>query len=401
MSPFLQFVIAIVIIIAAAKAGGLLSLKLGQPSVLGELLVGLLLGPSLLDFLHWAPFTDEHLGEGLSHLAELGVLLLMFIAGLDLHLEELAKYGKASALAGVLGVLVPLGLGMATALWFGFDSETSLFTGLTLSATSVSISAQTLMEMGVLRSRVGISLLGAAVFDDILVVLGLSIFVALALGSSTGLGGILWIILKMAIYLALAALAGLRFIPKLSRKVDRLPVSQGLIAFVFITTLFYAWVAEALGGMAAITGAFLAGLVFARSPLKERIEAGVAPLAYGVFVPIFFVDVGLSANARTLTLENLWLLLAMSLIAVASKVLGSGLGARLAGFSNRESLQIGAGMVSRGEVGLIVASVGIAEGLIDPEMFSIIVGVVILTTLLTPVILRSLFVTKKPAQTLP
>ncbi|MBM3146030.1 MAG: cation:proton antiporter [Chloroflexi bacterium] len=248
MSPFLQFALSLVIVITAAKLGGLLSLKLGQPSVLGELSAGLILGPSVLDFLHWAPFTDQHLGDSLAHLAELGVLLLMFIAGLDLHLTDLAKSIKVSAFSGTLGVLVPLGLGFAAARMYGFDNQTAIFTGLILAATSVSISAQTLMELRVLRSRVGIGLLGAAVFDDVLVVLGLSIFVALALGSGGGVGAVAWIAIKMALFLAIAAALGMTLIPRFSRRIDNLPISQGLIAFTFVVVIFYAWSAEVLGG---------------------------------------------------------------------------------------------------------------------------------------------------------
>ena len=398
MSPFLQLTIILAIIIIAAKLGGFISLKLGQPSVLGELLVGVILGPTVLNLLHWEPFTDEHLGETVAHFAEIGVLLLMFIAGLDLHLSDLAKYGKVSALAGTLGVLAPLGLGIGGAMLFGFSLESSLFTGLILSATSVSISAQTLMEMRVLRSRVGIGLLGAAVFDDILVVLGLSVFVAFVLGAAGGIGSVIWIILKMVLFLSIAMAGGVLIIPRITHKIDNLPVSQSLIAFTFVMILFFAWTAEVLGGMAAITGAFLVGLLFARSPLKERIESGISSLAYGVFVPIFFVNVGLAANVRELSSENAWLMVVMTLVAVISKVLGGGLGARLGGFSNREAIQLGAGMISRGEVGLIVASVGVMEGLIGSEIFSIIVGVVIITTLLTPPILRSLFSQNKPVK---
>lgn len=398
MTPFLQFTIALVVVISAAKLGGWLSLKLGQPSVLGELLAGLVLGPSLLDFLHWAPFTDEHLGDGIAHLAEIGVLLLMFIAGLELHISDLAKSGKVSAYAGILGVITPLGMGFGVAWLFGFDTEVAIFTGLILSATSVSISAQTLMELRVLRSRVGIGMLGAAVFDDILVVLGLSVFVALALGGGTGIGAIVWIALKMVLYIVIAAAIGMYLIPRISHLIDNLQVSQGLIAFTFVVTLFYAWSSEVLGGMAAITGSFLAGLVFARSPSKERIEAGISPIAYGVFVPVFFVNVGLSANARTLTPDNFWLLVVLCVVAVISKVLGGGVGARLAGFTNREALQMGVGLMSRGEVGLIVATVGIIEGLIGPDVFSIIVGVVIVTTIITPVILRALFADRSKSQ---
>jgi Kef-type K+ transport system membrane component KefB len=400
MTPFLQFAIVLVIIIAVAKLGGLISLKLRQPSVLGELIAGLILGPSLVDIIHWPIFTDYHLGDEIAHLAEVGVLLLMFIAGLDLHLSDLAKFGKTSALAGTLGVLFPMGLGFGTALLFGFEMNESLFIGLTLSATSVSISAQTLMEMKVLRSRVGIGLLGAAVFDDILVVLGLSIFVAIVLGSAAGVSGILWIILKMLLFIAIAGVAGIKTIPWLSRKVDNLPISQGLLAFTVIIMLFYAWAAEFLGGMAAITGAFLAGLVFARSPLKDRINSSIFSIAYGLFVPIFFVNIGLSANGRDLNTESLLLLAVLCVVAIISKLLGGGLGALMGGFSRRESLQLGAGLISRGEVGLIVASVGIVEGLLSPNLFSVIVGVVIVTTLITPVILRSLF-SLKPANNPP
>lgn len=394
MSPFLQFVLALVILISAAKIGGYISLKLGQPSVLGELIVGLILGPSLLNILHWAPFTDEHLVDGIAHTAELGVLLLMFIAGLELHLSDLMKTGKVSALAGTMGVLLPLGMGYGLARLFSFDFQSAFFTGLILAATSVSISAQTLMEMKVLRSRVGVGLLGAAVFDDILVVLGLSVFVAFAIGSG-GFWNVVWIAVRMVLFMGIAAVAGMAFLPKLSVKVDNLQISQGLLAFILVVALFYAWASEALGGMAAITGAFLAGLIFSRSPLKERIETGMSSLAYSFFVPIFFVNVGLAANARELTGDMLWLVLAAIIVAVFSKVVGAGLGAKLAGFTNLESLQLGAGMTSRGEVGLIVASVGIAEGIISPEIFSVIVGVVIVTTLLTPPMLRILFARNK------
>jgi Kef-type K+ transport system membrane component KefB len=392
MTPFLQLTLALIFIILAAKAGGYFSYRLGQSTVLGELLVGVVLGPTVVNLLHLPFFTDEHIGETIHHLAEVGVMLLMFIAGLELHLSDLAKSGKVAALAGILGVVFPLVLGAGTALLLGLAFLPAIFIGLVLSATSVSISAQTLIELNVLRSRVGIGLLGAAVFDDILVVLGLSIFVALTQsGSGGGLGSVVVILLQMVLYLGIASILGWRLLPRLSSQVSNLPISQGLVAFTFIMILLYGWAAEVVGNMAAITGAFLAGLMLARSPVKERIENGVSILAYAVFVPIFFVNVGLSANARELAGEGLLLLAALTLIAVVGKVLGSGLGASLSGFTRRESLQLGVGMMSRGEVGLIVASVGITAGLISQEIFSAIVGVVILTTLLTPPLLRGLY----------
>lgn len=401
MSPFLQLALALMVIITMAKLAGYLSYRLGQPAVLGELLVGLLLGPSLLDFLHLSFFTIEaHTDQVIQELAEFGVLLLMFIAGLDLHLSDLVKSGKVSALAGTLGVVAPVGMGYVLGKLFGMTDTGALFVGLTLAATSVSISAQTLMELNVLRSRVGVSLLGAAVFDDILVVLGLSIFLALTGdGGGSGLGAIVVTVLRMAAFILIGMVIGIALIPdRLVRWTSRLPISQGLISFVFAVMLLYAWSAEVLGGMAAITGAFLAGLVFGRSPLKERIETGISTIAYSVFVPIFFVNIGLVANARELTGDSLVLMIGMVLVAIVSKVLGAGLGARLGGLTNREALQLGVGMMSRGEVGLIVVTVGVNNGLIEPEVFAAVVGVVILTTLLTPPLLRSLFDRPKPAE---
>ncbi len=397
MLPFLQFLIALTILISAAKAGGYLTYRAGQPSVLGELLAGILLGPIALNFLDWPIFTDLHLKENISHLGELGVLLLMFIAGLELHLSDLVRSGRVAAAAGILGVVVPLALGSALGLAFAADFGSALFIGLILAATSVSISAQTLMELGVLHSRVGIGMLGAAVLDDILVILGISIALAVSHGSGVpDFANILEIVLRMLLYLITATLAGLWLLPRLSRWVQGLPISQGLIAFTFVSLLLYAWSAEVLGGMAAITGAFVAGLVLARSEVKESIRNGMSALAYGIFVPIFFVNVGLSADARAWTADNLWLFLVMTAVAVLGKVLGAGLGARLTGFNNREALQLGVGMMSRGEVGLIAVTLGVNEGVIAPDFFTPVVGVVIVTTLLAPPLLRALFSGTRP-----
>lgn len=390
MTEFLQLALALVILISAAKLGGYISLRLGQPSVLGELIAGLILGPSLLDTLHATPFTSPHLDETIALMAEMGVLLLMFLAGLELHIKDLVKSGKVAALAGTLGVVFPVAMGFGIGYAFGMATLPALFIGLVLAATSVSISAQTLMELRVLRSRVGTGLLGAAVFDDVLVILGLSILLALTTEGG-GLASAGLVVLRMTLYLAAAITIGVLALPRLARWVDKLPISQGLVAFVLVTLLFYAWAAEALGSMAAITGAFLAGLFLSRSPLRERIQASVSVIAYGLFVPIFFISVGLVADAHMLAGQGLWLIVAMIAVAIVSKVAGAGLGARLAGFSKRESLQLGAGMMSRGEVGLIVATLGVSEGLLSGQVFSGVVGVVIVTTLMTPPALRYLF----------
>ena len=357
-----------------------------------------MLCPSVLNLLDTPYFTDQHLIEVIHQMAEMGVLLLMFLAGLELHLSDLLRSGKVAALAGTFGVILPLALGTATGVLFGMDIQAAIFIGLILSATSVSISAQTLMELKVLRSRVGVGLLGAAVFDDILVLLGLSFFIALTQPiAGAGFASLLLIVVKMVLFLGIASAIGWWAIPRLGRRIDSLPISQGLIAFAFVVILLYGWTAETMGHMAAITGAFLAGLWLGRTPEKERILNGVATIAYGVFVPVFFINIGLSANARELTWESGLLMVVMVLVAVISKVFGSGYGAILGGFTRREAVQLGVGMMSRGEVGLIVAAIGIQEGFIQPSTFSAIVGVVILTTLLTPLLLRALFPKTKTA----
>jgi Kef-type K+ transport system membrane component KefB len=394
MTAFLQLIFLLAIILLAAKAGGLITTKLGQPSVLGELIVGLLLGPTLLDIVHLPFISDVHIGESVHYLGELGVLILMFLAGLELHLDELKQNTKVSALGGVLGVIIPVALGALAGEIFGLTHQNAIFLGLTLGATSVSISAQTLMELKVLRSRVGLGLLGAAVFDDILVILLLSTFVAVADGGSAV--EIILVFVKMIAFLGLSILIGLKALPWLARKISRLPISQGLLTFAIFVMLFYGFSAEVLGGMAAITGTFIAGLMFSRTPEKAQIETGLRAMAYSFFVPIFFVNIGLSVDLTQLHSSAIVMMLVITVFAVVGKIIGAGLGAKAGGFNWHESLQLGIGMVSRGEVGLIVATIGLQSGHLSSEVFSTIVGMVLFSTLLTPPMLRAAF--NQPSQ---
>ncbi len=401
-SDFLEFIIAVAIILVAAKLGGYISTRFNQPSVLGELLVGVLLGPTALDMLHnWGPLfpNPELLEELLAIMAEVGVILLMLLAGLELHLPDLLHAGKVSALSGTLGVLLPLGLGYGAAVLFGANGEQALFLGLTLAATSVSISAQTLMELNVLRSRVGLALLGAAVFDDILVILVLSVTFVMIGGGTGGASGVLLTVLNMVLYIGAASIIGLWVLPWLARKIDQLPISKGLLAFVLVVALLFAYAADVWGGMAAITGAFLAGLFLGRTSFREEIEEGISVIAYAFFVPIFFVDIGLEVNLRAISGNAWWFAAVFTVIAIISKIGGCGLGAKIGGFTNREAFQLGVGMVSRGEVGLIVATFALATGLITQEHFSIAVFMVIVATLVAPLMLRAAFA--EPAKAAP
>lgn len=389
MTPFLQISILLAILLLAAKAAGYLSTKLGQPSVLGELLIGVILGPSLLSIFNLSFLEYEELPHFIDDFAEIGVLLLMFIAGLELHISDLTKNKGASAYAGTLGVLVPVLLGFLIGEFFAMDTEQSIFLGLTLGATSVSISAQTLIELKVLRSRVGFGLLGAAVFDDMLVILLLSGFIALHLGGSAL--EIIIVLVKMIVFLSLSMAFGIWILPKISRKVQSLPIAQGSITLAIVIMLVYGISAELLGGMAAITGAFIAGLMFARTKEKNEIERGLRSLSYGLFVPIFFINIGLHVDVRGMNISTLWVLLMITIAAIVGKIFGAGLGAKLGKFSWLESLQLGIGMMSRGEVGLIVATVGLQENLLNPDLYSSIVGMVLITTLITPPLLRASF----------
>lgn len=392
MSDTLQLLLSLALFISAAKVMGLASLRLGQPAVLGELLAGLLLGPTLLDVFSWPLFSSPIVHHTVEQLAEIGVILLMFVAGLEVELEEMRRAGRRATLVGTLGVLMPLILGALASLLFRYPWQESIFIGLILTATSVSISAQTLMELGFLKSKEGITLLGAAVVDDVLAVLLLAFFVALTGGNSaSGILGVIGIVVRMVAFLGLGILIALRLLPRVTSRIERLPVSESLMTWVVVVSLFFAWAAEALGGVAAITGAFLAGIAFSRTPYHQFITSRMHSLAYAFFVPLFFIRVGLQANARLLGLSALPFLFVLILVAILSKVIGCGLGALLGGMTFREALRVGIGMTSRGEVGLIVASVGMGTGFIDEGIMSKVVIMVLVTTLVTPPLLRAAF----------
>lgn len=390
---FLNFVVALVLIIVSAKTAGYLSSRMGQPAVLGELLVGLLLGPTILDVLHELPVLnkDEHLLASIKLMAELGVVLLMFLAGLELKLSDLLRSGKVSALSGTLGVLVPLTLGWLTARLFGTPNDQAILVGLALSATSVSIAAQTLIELNVLRTRVGLALLGAAVFDDVLVILLLSAAGVLLAHTGGGWGSVAVTLLRMIAFLVGGTLLGFWLLPPLASAVRRLPISQGLIAFALCAVLFYAWAAAALGGVASITGAFLVGLFLGRTPYKDTIEEGIGVITYSFLAPIFFVDIGLEVNMRALGSDLLGYALVLTAVAILSKLAGAGLGALWSGFDRLSALRLGIGMVSRGEVGLIVAAFALNQGLLTADLFALVVFMIIIATLVTPPLLRAAY----------
>lgn len=393
-SGLLPVFLAVALLLAAAKLCGDLSIRAGQPAVLGELLAGLILGPSLLNLLGLPVFAGTNVGETVHVLGQLGVLFLMFSAGLEVELSEMRASGRPAVFGGTLGVVSPILFGIGAGVLFGYPMAESIFIGIALSATSVSISAQTLLELGRLRTREGFGLLGAAVIDDILVIVSLSVYVGVmaGAGSPSELGLQLARMIGVLIVVTVAALV---LFPRFTEWSNRIRASEGLLAMVLAAVLFLSWLTEAVGGVAAITGAFMAGLGLGRSHLREEIEQGLHRLAYGFFVPLFLVDIGLQANMRELPLNTLFFALVLIAVAVISKVLGSGVGAWIGGFDRGEAVRMGIGMISRGEVGLIVAAVGVSEGLLEGELFSAIVLMVLVTTLITPPLLRWAFARKE------
>lgn len=404
-NPAVALFLALGVIIAASRIGGAISRQFHQPRVLGELIVGVLLGPTVLDLLHSPIFGGVDLHETIKQLAELGVLMLMFIVGLEVNVKELAKVGKVAVIAGFAGALAPVLLTIPLVLAFGYIWNEALFAGVTLAATSVSISAQVLLELGVLRTKVGNALLATALIDDVLAILLVSLAVAVSVSSSTeaasasaDVGALVLIILKMAGYIVGAFLLAWFGLPRLMNLLDRMPSvkqSYGIPAVALLLALLFGWSAQTFGGVAAITGAFIAGVGFSRSKddIRHEIEHATSNIAYAFLVPIFFVDVGLQTDLSTFPLTALPLAGLLLLIGLISKVGGCGLGARLGGFTNHESLQLGVCMISRGEVGLIIAALGLTAGVFraDQPLFASLFLVILLTTVVTPILVRQVF----------
>lgn len=396
-----QLFLALGLIIGAAQLMGSAARSLGQPRVFGELLAGVVLGPTLLDLMHWDVFNDpELLSKTIEEFAELGVLFLMFTVGLEVHLRELLSVGKVAMWGGVLGAVVPVVMTIPAVLLFDYGTEAAIFTGVVLAATSVSISAQTLLELGVLRTKEGLGLLATAVVDDVLAILLLSIAIA-TMGSDTdaSAGALIWIFVRMVLYLGGALVIAWFVLPPLFDWLHRTrQLAGGIASFALIAALVFGWSADALGGVAAITGAFIAGVGLSQTTerAKREIESTVQHISYSFLVPIFFVNVGLHIDLKDISTDLLPLAGILIVIAAISKIGGSGIGAKLGGFNTGESFRLGVCMISRGEVGLIIATLGLSNGLLDAELFQPVFLVILVTTVMTPPLVRIVFKGKNP-----
>ena len=376
-----MFILQLAIIIVAAKLAGSLSVRLGQPAVLGEIIVGVLLGPSVLAFIE--P-TDT-----LATFSTIGVILLMFIAGLETDLGEFKRSAKSSSFVGLGGIIVPLFLGYFLGLFMDLTNLQAWFLGVMFSATSVSISVQALKEMNHLKTREGTTILGAAVLDDVVVMIILAFLMSFAGGQDVSLT---WLVIKKVLFFVFAILIAWKVVPWIMSKFTKLPTSEMVISTALIVCFVYAYVAE-YTGVANIIGAYIAGIAIGITKSKEVVFEKAETISYSIFVPVFFAYIGISAEFSGI-IDNLVLIILLSIFAILTKFIGAGAGAKLSGFNWRSSMGIGSAMVSRGEVALIVASLGIASNLITQDLYATMIVVVIVTTVVTPPMMKIFFNSK-------
>ncbi|GAB6614759.1 MULTISPECIES: cation:proton antiporter [Bacillus] len=379
-----EFFFQIALILLSTKLAGDLSVRLGQPSVLGKLIVGIVIGPAILGWIENS--------ELLTQLSNVGVILLMFMAGLETDLEELNANRNSSLAVALGGILLPFIGGYVSGLVMGMEQGNAVFLGLLLCATSVSISVQTLRDLGKMKTRESTTMLGAAVFDDILVVILLA-FAMSFLGTDDV--NLTMVILKKVVFFASIILIGWKGVPAIMRWLSPLRVSESIVSAALIICFSFAYFGELLG-IAGIIGAFAAGIAISQTNYKHEVEKKVEPIAYAMFVPVFFVSIGMNITFDGIG-NQIWFILALTVIAVLTKLIGCGLGARMTGFDAKSSAIIGAGMVSRGEVALIIAGTGLSSGLLAQDYFTAIVIVVILTTMITPPMLKYTFGAKDKA----
>ena len=380
------FIFDVALILATTKILGVATRRVKLPQVVGALLAGLILGPACLGILHETEFINQ--------LAELGVIVLMFDAGLETDINELKKSGKNSFIVATLGVIVPFVGGFLVAQAYGLgtaDVLKSVFIGLILTATSVSISVETLKEMGRLSTRSGNIILGAALIDDILGVILLTVITSFADPNVN----IAIMALKIVAFFVLSGVLGIMlhkgfqvWMQRHDRDLRRFAV------FSFAFCLLYSFIAEEFFGVADITGAFLAGLIISNTTRATYVSSRVGILSYMLLSPLFFANIGLKVVLPQMNFMIVSFTIVICIVAILSKVIGCGLGAKLCGCPNTRALRVGVGMISRGEVALIIAMKGIALGLMDEQFVAPVILMVVVTTVITPILLKVVYSSK-------
>lgn len=380
-----SYLISIALILLSTKVLGLFSKVVRLPQVVGALLAGIILGPACLGIVHST--------EMLSNLSEIGVIVLMFAAGLETDIDELKRSGKASFLIALIGVLVPLAGGAAVAYFFNDSTDSNvmlqnIFIGIILTATSVSITVETLKEMGKLSTRAGNAILGAAIIDDILGIIALTVVISMA-DESVNIGIVL---LKILGFFAFTFVAAVGYHYAFKKWTDNSAVKlRRYVVISFVFCLVLAYCAEVFFGVADITGAFFAGLALSGTKKSEYISKRFDTLSYLLLSPIFFAGIGFKVELPKMNGEIVLFTVLLCVVAALTKVIGCGLGAKICKYTSKESLQIGVGMISRGEVALIVANKGEAVGLMSDKFFAPVIIMVVFTTVVTPVLLKLVF----------
>ncbi len=395
----LDFLLELALILLGTKALGLLTKRFQMPQVVGALLAGLILGPACLGILSETDFITE--------CSKIGVIVLMFSAGLETDIKGLKKCGLAAFIIALLGVIVPLVGGYLVAYFFNgklieSDASSSLlfqniFIGVILTATSVSITVETLKELGKLNCDAGNAIMGAAIIDDILGIIALTIITSIGdPNSDSTIGPVLG---KIVAFFVLAGFVGYIFYRIFKVWTERSSKDKRrfvIIAFVFCLIMSY--VAEVYFGVADITGAYLAGLVISQTQRKEYLEARFGTLSYIMLSPIFFASIGIKVVLPKMTAEIVLFTVLLVAVAALAKIIGCGIGAKIFKYSNKECLQIGAGMVSRGEVALVVMDNG-GKALMPSNLQGPIVIMVVATTIIAPILLKLVFKEKSNTTT--
>ena len=387
-----SFLFHLAIILLSTKLLGLLTKKIRLPQVVGALLAGLILGPSVLNILNETEFILQ--------LAELGVIVLMFTAGVEADIKKLRKVGLSSLGISALGIVIPLVGGYLLSAFVNRNTGVPMtlehfFMGLIVASTSVSITVETLKELGKLSTTAGNAILGASIIDDIICIVALTIITSLR-GPDVSLSGVL---LKLVLFFIVAGVAGYFFSKFMNYQMDHYNMDlRRFVVLSFVFCLLLSYSAEEFFGVEAITGAFLAGLSLSTAPRKHYVETRFETTSYMLLSPVFFASIGIKVLIPEITLPLILLSTALVIIAIIGKLIGCGIAAKCLGYSNQESLQIGSGMICRGEVTLIIASKGIAMGVLQPIFFGPIVIMVIITAMFMPILLKLVFNEKEPLQ---
>ncbi len=370
------------LLLFVALAGYLLASRINQSAVIGEILVGLLIGPSLLG---WITYTDF-----VASVAHLGAIILLFVVGLEFKLKDIfnVRYG----IIALVGVIVPWVGGYYTARIFGYGFGSAVFTGTALTATSIAITANVLKEMGKLQTDAAKAIIGAAVIDDVLSLLMLSISKQIVIGNFSFLVTSL-VIVKALLFLGIGTFIGNKYLGRLVERVDRSSIAKKFPEFVFIFAMMFAFLyamAAELIGLSAIVGSFIAGVALEGAMVRHGKDYREgAEYLHIIFASIFFVSLGILADFSALTPTVIWFLIALTVVAVLTKVVGCYIPAKLQGMSHKDSSIVGFGMSPRGEVAMIVALLGLNAGLIKQDIYVSLVLMSLLTTVITPIVLRN------------